>query len=281
MQPYRFNPKGLSVITRDLVDLIVKKSGRVKVSLDMGITFDYVYVEGGVVKVGGDEFPLSDLMELRRDYVYVLLGGKLSPVSFFRGRYFYKLYPLSAYEAPTLEISGIKMHRVVDTTPWRDASGKISVLGDLRGKRVLDVCTGLGYTAIHALRRGAKVVSIEIDPNVLEISEYNPWSRDLVNVDIILGDAFDVIQDFDEAEFDAIVHDPPRFSLAGHLYSVDFYRSLYRVLARGGRLFHYTGKVGYLRRGIDIMRGVASRLRSAGFRVRILRDLRGVLAYKN
>ncbi len=281
MVVYTFNPKKLPVITRELIDFIVDKRGRVRVSLDMGITFDYVYVEGGAVRIGGAEFLLSDLMKLRRDYVYALVGGKLLPVSFFRGRYFYKLYPVSAYEAPTLEISGIKMHRVVDMTPWQDSSEKVSVLGDLRGKRVLDICTGLGYTAIHALRRGAEVVSIEVDPNVLEIAEYNPWSRDLVNIDIIIGDAFEVVQDFDEAEFEAIVHDPPRFSLAGHLYSLDFYRSLYRILTRDGRLFHYTGKVGYLRRGIDIMKGVAYRLRSVGFKVRILRDLRGVLAYKN
>lgn len=38
------------------------------------------------------------------------------------------------------------------------------------------------------------------------------------------------------------MHNPPRFSIAGELYGLDFYRALYRVLRRDGKLFHYTGE---------------------------------------
>lgn len=280
MAYYRFRPKNLPVITRALVDLFIGVSGRVRVSLDMGLSYTYVEVGGGDVRIGGCALGLDDLLALRDDYVYVIDDCRVVPLSFFRDGYFYKLYPVSAFDAPTLEISGIKMHRVVGITPWRDAELKVSALGRLRGMRVLDICTGLGYTAIHAYMRGGRVASIEVDRNVLDIASYNPWSKGLENIDVILGDAADVVGELDSNSFDVIIHDPPRFSLAGHLYSKNFYRELFRVLDRGGRLFHYTGKVGYLKRGIDITKGVAKRLSSIGFRVKIIRGLRGVLATK-
>ncbi len=279
MEFYRFRARRLPIITKGLIDSILGRSGRVRVSFDMGISFTELDVGDGL-DVGGCWFSFDDLKGLRGEYVYAVVDCRLWPVAFFRGKYFYKLYPVSPFNAPTLEISGIKMHRVVGITPWRDAALKVDALKGLRGKRVLDICTGLGYTAIHAYRRGADVVSIEVDENVLDIASYNPWSADLENVNIVLGDAYEVVHEFDSGEFDAIIHDPPRFSLAGHLYSVDFYSELYRVLRRGGSLFHYAGKVGYRRRGIDIVKGVASRLARAGFRVRLMRDLRGVLAFK-
>ena len=41
--------------------------------------------------------------------------------------------------------------------------------------------------------------------------------------------------------FDAVLHDPPRFGIAGELYSQAFYDHLARVLKPRGVLFHYTG----------------------------------------
>ena len=56
-----------------------------------------------------------------------------------------------------------------------------------------------------------------------------------------IGDTFEVIQSFADAAFDRIVHDPPTLRLAGDLYSGEFYVDLFRVLRRGGRLYHYLG----------------------------------------
>jgi len=50
--------------------------------------------------------------------------------------------------------------------------------------------------------------------------------------------AIDTVPD---ASFGAALHDPPRFGIAGELYSAAFYAQLARVLKRGARLFHYTG----------------------------------------
>ncbi|ENN96284.1 SAM-dependent methyltransferase, partial [Methanocaldococcus villosus KIN24-T80] len=73
----------------------------------------------------------------------------------------------------------------------------------------------------------------------------------------------------------------PRFSLAGHLYSEEFYRELYRVLKPGGRLFHYVGNPGKKYRGKDLQKGVMERLRKVGFKeVKKVEKALGVVAKK-
>ena len=75
---------------------------------------------------------------------------------------------------------------------------------------------------------------------------------------------------------DAILHDPPRFGIAGELYSGAFYNQLARVLKRGGRLFHYTGAPNKLTSGRDVAMEVSARLSQAGFATELNGD--GVLA---
>lgn len=59
--------------------------------------------------------------------------------------------------------------------------------------RVLDTCTGLGYTAIAAARyKGVSgVVTVELDEVSLRMCARNPWSREMFENDKItslLGD---------------------------------------------------------------------------------------------
>jgi len=183
---------------------------------------------------------------------------------FFRDGKFYKLLP----ELGTIEINGVKMHQTVRRTPQEDAENKVKTLGVRKDENVLDVCTGLGYSAIAAAEKGARVTTIEVDENVLELAKQNPFSKKLFEnprIKIIVGDALQEIKAFDDSHFDAVLHDPPRFSFAGELYSLAFYRELFRVLKKGGRLFHYTGKPGE-KRGKGIRAGVARRLAEAGFK---------------
>ena len=192
----------------------------------------------------------------------------------------YSLMPTPA--APTMLVSGIPMHRVKGTNPHRDTLEKIKTVKPVVG-RVLDTATGLGYTAIEAARTADHVVTIELDPTALEIARLNPWSRDLFDNPKItrrIGDGYDVIEEFDDQTFTRIIHDPPAFSLAGHLYSGEFYVELHRVLRRGGRLFHYVGNP-ESKSGANITRGVIRRLQEAGF-PRVLRRPRafGVVAFK-
>jgi len=92
------------------------------------------------------------------------------------------------------------------------------------------------------------------------------------------ADAAEAITRMPDASFDAVLHDPPRFGIAGELYSQAFYDQLARVLKRGGRLFHYTGSPNKLTSGRDVPREVARRLQIAGFRAELALD--GVLAVR-
>jgi len=148
---------------------------------------------------------------------------------------------------------------------------------------VLDTCGGLGYFAACCLESGvARVQSFEKNADVLWLRTLNPWSPDPAASDGRLqmehADAAQAIGQLADASFDALLHDPPRFGIAGELYSQVFYGELARVLRRGGRLFHYTGSPNKLTSGRDVPREVARRLEQAGFRAELALD--GVLAIR-
>lgn len=281
MRFFKYMYKGYPVVTSETFKVAkLIDENRIKVSLDLGLSWSVLDIDDRRVLIDGYEYDIDELLCLKEGYAYILKSGEINKIAFYGGKYFYRLLPISPLDAPTLEISGVRMHRTQETTPWRDSLDKVSILNIGRGMRILDICTGLGYTAIHAYRLGGEVLSIELDKNVLDIASLNPWSQLLKNVNIILGDAAYVIYELEDNSIDAIIHDPPRLSLAGELYSTEFYRELYRVLRRGGRLFHYTGKVGYKVRGMDIARSVSNRLSRVGFKTKIIRNLLGVYAWK-
>ncbi len=262
MRPRRV-PLLTAAVARQILDL------KERVSLDLGLSESRVTVEEELAVFPGEErISLEDLEKVtsREDAVYFPENGSLYMVA-TSDDHFYKLVPTTG--APTIEIDGIRMHRTKGTTPKKDAAEKLEILG-LEGGRVLDTCAGLGYTSVGALERGAELVlTVELEPPVLRIAELNPWSWRIFEDDrlnIVLGDSFNVVDALPEAFFDYVVHDPPRLAHAGHLYGLEFYRKIYRALRVGGRLFHYAGEPGSRHRGLDIRRGVASRLRRAGFR---------------
>jgi predicted methyltransferase len=184
--------------------------------------------------------------------------------------------------APTMLLSGIPMHRIKGIDPHDDTLQKIKTLKPISGY-VLDTSTGLGYTAIEAASTAKSVVTVEVDPTVLELCRHNPWSRMLFENPRITqrtGDVFDEITSFEDQAFSRIIHDPPTMSLAGHLYSEDFYEQLFRVLKPDGRLFHYIGDL-KSRSGNRTMRGVIRRLQSAGFqRITPRNQAFGLVAYR-
>ncbi len=184
--------------------------------------------------------------------------------------------------APTLLIAGFPMHRIKGTDPHRDTLSKIKAIAPVVG-HALDTTTGLGYTAIEASKTADHVTTIELDPTTLEIARQNPWSQALFDnpkITQIVGDSFDEIANFPDAHFSRILHDPPTFALAGDLYSGEFYRQLYRVLKRNGRLFHYIGDL-ESKSGSGVVRGVVRRLGEAGFtRIDRRPEAFGVVAYK-
>ncbi len=212
---------------------------------------------------------------------FLFVDNKISKIEAFSentNRY-YSLFPTP--KAPTLLISGIPMHRIKGTDPVEDTRQKIKALGKIFG-RVLDTASGLGYTAIQAARTADQVITIEFDPIVFSICRLNPWSQALFTnpkINHLIGDSWELVQMFPDKSFNAIIHDPPTFTLAGHLYSQEIYASFHRILSDRGRLFHYIGNPDS-RTGAIITRGVIDRLTKAGFTITPKSQAFGVLARK-
>jgi predicted methyltransferase len=219
------------------------------------------------------------LHKLKDRTIYYWDGDEFSPVSRFSGSLI-KLVP-TEWGAPTFEIDGIKMLPTSKESPIDDARRKVALV-EPRGKVVLDTCGGLGYFAACCLEAGvSRIQSFEKNADVLWLRTLNPWSPDPDapaaggRLQLTHADVSQAIAQIATASVDALLHDPPRFGIAGELYSQAFYDQLARVLRKGGRLFHYTGTPNKLTSGRDVPREVAKRLEKAGFRAELALD--GVL----
>lgn len=257
----------------------------VKIKLNLGQLHSIVTINGDKITIENLTYSLKTIKKLAKSQSAFILEEKPRKVAFFDERY-YKLEPIRD-TAPTIEIDGIRMHRTKHMTPIEDAERKIKYVGVNTGDVVLDICTGLGYTAIQAYRKNAKVTTIEKDPNVLEIARYNPFSNDLFegieknNISLINDNAADVVKTMEDESYNIILHDPPRFSHAGELYSEEFYTDIYRILKPNGILLHYVGNPGSKYRGKDFVKGVQNRLNGVGFKTKRTPDGESVLGYKN
>lgn len=209
--------------------------------------------------------------------IYYWDGAAFTPVARFT-QSLIKLVP-TPWGPPTFEIDGIKMLPTAQVSPYEDAARKVAWI-DPRDKVILDTCGGLGYFAAWCLQGGARQVqSFEKNADVLWLRSLNPWSpNNDSRLVLTLGDVAERIATIASDSVDAALHDPPRFGIAGELYSQTFYHHLARVLRPGGRLFHYTGTPNKLTSGRDLPREVTKRLQAAGFRAEPKGD--GVLAVK-
>jgi predicted methyltransferase len=246
-----------------------------ELSLDLGRSKEAVEPGEGDWRCRGRRYPYP--ADFRERTVYRWTGDAYEPVARWSGR-LVKLVP-TEWGAPTFEIDGVKMLPTATESPYEDARRKVDLVA-VRGASVLDTCAGLGYYAAWCLAHGAtRVLSFEKNPDVRWLREMNPWSPGPDDrLDLRAGDVSVEVTALPDAAFDAVLHDPPRFALAGELYSRAFYGELARVLRRGGRLFHYTGAPNSRSRGRDLAAEVAARLRAAGFQARAALD--GVLAVR-
>ena len=237
-------------------------------SLDLGLSSNRVDIEPTSWKWNQQRFPY--LAGCKDRSVYHWTGTSFEPISRY-GTALIKLVP-TPWGPPTFEIDGIKMLPTARVSPYEDAMHKVALI-EPHGKVILDTCAGLGYFAAWSLRGGAaRVHSFEKNPDVLWLRGHNPWSPDSPwsherrgALTLVQADITKTIRDFPAASFDAILHDPPRFGIAGELYSQEFYEQLARVLKRRGKMFHYVGEPNKLSRGRDLRREVSRRLQWAGF----------------
>jgi predicted methyltransferase len=248
---------------------------RLHLSMDLGRSTAEVVATATAWSWSGREYPY--LERCRDRTVYHWTGNAFEPVARF-GNSLIKLVP-TAWGPPTFEIDGIKMLPTAQVSPYEDAKHKVDRVRP-RGGRVLDTCGGLGYFAAWCLDAGAaRVLSFEKNADVLWLRELNPWSpRPGGALELVAGDVTLHVGALADATFDAVLHDPPRFGIAGELYSAAFYAELARVLVPRGRLFHYTGTPNRLTSGRDVPQEVSRRLQAAGFDTAIAGD--GVLATK-
>jgi predicted methyltransferase len=249
-------------------------------SLDLGRSEESISVSSSGFAWRGIKYPWPELPRERTLLYWT--GVAYSPVQRFGGSLI-KLIP-TEWRAPTFEIDGIKMLPTSKVSPWEDAGQKVALIQPA-GKLVLDTCGGLGYYAAWCLAGGAAhVASFEKNLDVLWLRQLNPWSPDVD--DPTLAGRFSLTQAdisqhialLEDSAFDAVMHDPPRFGIAGELYSQSFYDQLARVLRPSGRLFHYTGNPNAKTSGRDVPAEVIRRLQRAGFTAE--RKLDGVYGVK-
>jgi predicted methyltransferase len=249
-------------------------------SLDLGRSNGSVSLQADAWQWKERRYPYPQKLKDRT--IYYWDDEAFMPVSRFSGALI-KLVP-TEWGTPTFEIDGIKMLPTAKESPFEDARRKVALV-EPRGKVLLDTCGGLGYFAACCLEAGvARIHSFEKNPDVLWLRTLNPWSPDPEErahggrLQLTHADVSQAIAQIADASVDALLHDPPRFGIAGELYSQAFYDQLARVLRRGGRLFHYTGSPNKLTSDRDVPREVARRLEKAGFKPQLALD--GVLAVR-
>ncbi len=254
-------------------------------SLDLGRSSDSAQLQTDAWQWRGQRYPYPARLKERTIHYW---DGKTFAAAARFADSLIKLVP-TEWGAPTFEIDGIKMLPTAKASPFEDARRKVALV-EPRGKLVLDTCGGLGYFAACCLEADVKkILSFEKNRDVLWLRALNPWSPDADAADVrspaavsrlqlTHADVTEAITQVADGSVDALLHDPPRFGIAGELYSQAFYQQLARVLRRGARMFHYTGSPNKLTSGRDVAREVARRLELAGFSAQTALD--GVLAIR-
>ena len=297
-------------LVREISDAMKAGSLSVELSLDLNLSRNRFVINGDCLVLDKTlEIDIKDLTSVAssRQKVFALSCEGLFPIE-VRSDGYYKLVPTDT--VPTLEIDGIKMHRSKDIDPFVDAREKTKLVVK-SGDHVLDTCGGLGYSALFALKAGAKkVVSTEKSSGVIQIRRQNPWLMatgvggggpaengpaenglvknglaqiDRARIELVHADITHYIREIADQTFDAVIHDPPRFTSAtGQLYGKVFYTQLFRVMKLSSRLFHYTGSPKKINHQDRFIKNAMKRLEQAGFsKVKFNDHLQGIHALKN
>lgn len=254
-----------------ILQAIKLRKSSVETSLDLGLSLVTVKIQKDFVLLpDGQQIGFEDLKRVskRQNQVFLVENSQIRPINVYSEKtgWMRTLYPTKG--APTTLVSGILMHRIKDIDPYESAKQMVASLLPMKNLQLLDTATGLGYAAIEAAKSRANVTTVEIDPAALEIARLNPWSKPLFEspkIRSIEGDILEEVDQFKDNQFDRILHDPPTLKLSGELYSLEFYKKLFRVLKPQGKLFHYIGDPDS-EHGDRVTKGVIERLKTAGFK---------------
>lgn len=271
-------------VVSQILQAIQADKTQISVSLDLNLTQKTWQIVDSRLILDKDRFVDTQMLSSiasAKGKIFVLEDKELRPLE-IRSQGYYKLVPTSS--APTLEINGIKMHRSKDIDPLTDARLKTQLVVS-NNDHVLDTCGGLGYSAIFALKAGArKVLSVEKSREVVQLRSLNPWLEKYADerLELTHGDITQQISIFGDGVFNSVIHDPPRFTSAtGDLYGKRFYDALFRVMATGAKLFHYTGSPKKIKTQDKFIKNTIKRLENSGFKSLEFHDhLQGIYGRK-
>jgi len=75
---------------------------------------------------------------------------------------------------------------------WPDPAGVLVKVGLKPGMNVIDLCSGDGWFTLQIAKVAHHVVSIDIDPNMLEVARQRLTEGGITNCDFVAGDAYKI-----------------------------------------------------------------------------------------
>lgn len=251
---------------RKINESIEKGLNEVEISLDLGLSKTIVTLSKEGFYYNNELIKIKKIKDDDKS-CYLIKDNSLVKLQFMGEdtRKLYKLIPTQF--RPILQVSGTSMHK----KEFLEKLERDKLTGN-----ILDAGTGLGYSSIILSKTADKVITIEIDNNVLEMAKLNPYSKDLfrnTNIKLIKGNIVEKIKTFKNEEFNFIIFDAGTVKGSEEFFSLENYKEAYRVLKNKGRLYHYLPKH-QIKRGRDFGSEVTNRLKKAGFK-QIYRDKLG------
>jgi len=73
---------------------------------------------------------------------------------------------------------------------WPDPAFVVRTVGITQGMDVIDLCSGDGWFTLPIAKVARRVIAIDIDPHLLEISKHRLAESGVSNVDFVLGNAY-------------------------------------------------------------------------------------------
>jgi SAM-dependent methyltransferase len=84
---------------------------------------------------------------------------------------------------------------------WPDPAGVLAALGISPGLEVIDLCSGDGWFTLQIAKIARHVVSIDIDPALLDVARHRLAESGVINCEFLEGNAYDIAKLASQADF--------------------------------------------------------------------------------